>query len=143
VLPTFGCFIDNKSLPIILAQRPVGVLDITEQFLQRLGLPKKLSDGLSCLVQVLVPLLPRVNLFPELFLKIVFLYALSVSRCRCGKTVRFDTLWRMPPLRKEGRLPKIDEEGATGTFDNKGAIFVPGGMVYADVDEMPISYESC
>jgi hypothetical protein len=57
-------------------------------------------------------------------------------------TIRFDTLWEMLRLRKEGRLPKIDEEGATGTFDNKGAIFVPGGMVYADVDEMPIAYDS-
>jgi hypothetical protein len=57
-------------------------------------------------------------------------------------TIRFDTLWRMFRLKKEGRLPKIDEEGATGAFDNKGAIFVPGGMVYADVDEMPIAYDS-
>jgi hypothetical protein len=56
--------------------------------------------------------------------------------------IRFDTLWRMLRLRKEGRLPKIDEEGSTGKFDNKGAIFVPGGMVYADVDEMPITYEA-
>jgi hypothetical protein len=56
--------------------------------------------------------------------------------------IRFDTLWRMIRLKKEGRLPKIDEEGATGEFDNKGAIFVPGGLVYADVDEMPIVYDS-
>ena len=56
-------------------------------------------------------------------------------------TIRFDALWKMLRLKQEGRLPKIDEEGATGTFDNKGAIFVPGGMVYADVDEMPIAYD--
>jgi hypothetical protein len=57
-------------------------------------------------------------------------------------TIRFDALWKMLRLKQEGRMPKIDEEGATGRFDNKGAIFVPGGMVYADVDEMPIIYDS-
>jgi hypothetical protein len=57
-------------------------------------------------------------------------------------TIRFDALWKMLRLKQEGRMPKIDEEGATGKFDNKGAIFVPGGMVYADVDEMPIAYDS-
>ena len=56
--------------------------------------------------------------------------------------IRYDTLWRMLRLKMEGGLPKIDEEGATGKFDNKGAIFIPGGMVYADVDENPINYDA-
>jgi len=57
-------------------------------------------------------------------------------------SIRYDTLWKMLRLRKEGRLPKIDEEGATAKYDNKGAIFVPGAMIYADVDEMPIAYDA-
>ena len=57
-------------------------------------------------------------------------------------SIRMDTLWKMLRLKKEGRLPLIDEEGATGRFDNKGAIFVPGGLIYEDIDEKPIHYES-
>jgi hypothetical protein len=56
-------------------------------------------------------------------------------------TIRVDTLWRMLELKQEGRLPGVNEEGATGVFDNKGAIFVPGGLICEDVDENPISYE--
>ena len=52
--------------------------------------------------------------------------------------IRVDTLWRMLGLRKEGRLPKLDEEGATGEFDNKGAMFIPGGFVFEDSDRKPI-----
>jgi hypothetical protein len=56
--------------------------------------------------------------------------------------IRVDTLWKMLGLKKEGRLPGIEEEGATGEFDNKGAIFIPGGLIWEDVDENPITYSS-
>ena len=52
-------------------------------------------------------------------------------------TIRLDTLWKMLALKKENRLPEIFEEGATGAFDNKGAIFVPGGFVFVDSDGRP------
>ena len=55
--------------------------------------------------------------------------------------IRLDTLWRMIGLVKKGFLPEIDEEGATGKFDNKGAIFIPGGLILHDVDENPIDYQ--
>ena len=42
---------------------------------------------------------------------------------------------------QQGQLPDINEEGATGKLDNKGAIFIPGGLIYQDVDEKQISYE--
>ncbi len=57
-------------------------------------------------------------------------------------TIRTDTLWRMLGFKKEGRLPRVNDEGATGKFDNKGALFIPGGLVYEDVDEMPIRYKT-
>jgi len=57
-------------------------------------------------------------------------------------SIRIDTLWKMLGLKKEGRIPKIDEEGATGALDNKGSIFVPGGLICEDVDENPIAYDS-
>jgi len=53
-------------------------------------------------------------------------------------SIRADTLWRMLALRKSGLDPKIDDEGATGDFDNKGAIFVPGGLVFEDSGRNPI-----
>jgi hypothetical protein len=55
-------------------------------------------------------------------------------------SIRLDTLWKMLALKKEGLLPEPYEEGATGKLDNKGGIFIPGGVVYQDVDEVPISY---
>jgi hypothetical protein len=55
--------------------------------------------------------------------------------------IRLDTLWRMIGLVQRGFLPDIDEEGATGKFDNKGAIFIPGGLILHDVDENPIDYQ--
>jgi hypothetical protein len=58
-------------------------------------------------------------------------------------SIRIDTLWKMIQQKMEGRLPGIDEEGATGKFDNKGAIFIPGGLVYQDVDEQNVQYETC
>lgn len=57
-------------------------------------------------------------------------------------SIRIDTLWKMITQKTENRLPEIDEEGATGKFDNKGAIFIPGGLIYQDVDEQKISYKS-
>lgn len=56
-------------------------------------------------------------------------------------SIRVDTLWKMLVQQKEGTLPGVDEEGATGKLDNKGAIFIPGGLIYQDVDEMHISYK--
>jgi hypothetical protein len=56
-------------------------------------------------------------------------------------SIRVDTLWKMLSQKKEGFFPEPYEEGATGRFDNKGAIFIPGGLIYQDVDELPISYD--
>ena len=56
--------------------------------------------------------------------------------------IRTDTLWRMLFYLQQGQLPGINEEGATGKLDNKGAIFIPGGLIYQDVDEKKISYET-
>ena len=55
--------------------------------------------------------------------------------------IRSDTLWRMLSLFQQDQLPEVNEEGATGKLDNKGAIFIPGGLVYQDVDEKQISYD--
>ena len=56
--------------------------------------------------------------------------------------IRTDTLWRMLSYLHQGQLPGVNEEGATGKLDNKGAIFIPGGLIYQDVDENQISYAS-
>ncbi|BBO66120.1 hypothetical protein DSCA_00500 [Desulfosarcina alkanivorans] len=56
--------------------------------------------------------------------------------------VRTDTLWRMLFCLQQGQLPGINEEGATGKLDNKGAIFIPGGLIYQDVDDNEITYEA-
>jgi len=55
--------------------------------------------------------------------------------------IRTDTLWRMLFCLQQGQLPAINEEGATGNFDNKGAIFLPGGLVFEDSDRQPIRKE--
>lgn len=55
--------------------------------------------------------------------------------------IRTDTLWRMLFWFHQGQLPGINEEGATGKLDNKGAIFIPGGLICQDVDDKRISYE--
>ena len=57
-------------------------------------------------------------------------------------SIRLDTLWRMLERSRLGFFPDIHEEGATGKFDNKGAIFIPGGLIYQDVDERFIKYEA-
>jgi hypothetical protein len=56
-------------------------------------------------------------------------------------SIRVDTLWKMLALKREGRLPRVEDEGTTGDFDNKGAMFVPGGLIWEDVDERPIRYD--
>jgi hypothetical protein len=56
--------------------------------------------------------------------------------------VKVDALWRMLALKKDSRLPRVDEEGATGSLDNKGAIFVPGPFIYEDSDRKAIWYDS-
>ena len=58
-------------------------------------------------------------------------------------SIRIDTLWKMIKQKMDDRLPEVGEEGATGKFDNKGAIFIPGGLVYRDVDEQKVRYETC
>lgn len=55
-------------------------------------------------------------------------------------TIRLDTLWKMIGQYEAGFLPEKSDEGATGKFDNKGAIFIPGGLIYQDVDERFIRY---
>ena len=55
--------------------------------------------------------------------------------------IRTDTLWRMLALLKRDQLPEVNEEGATGKLDNKGAIFIPGGLIYQEVDEKEIDYK--
>ncbi|MGD2012003.1 MAG: hypothetical protein PVI76_12940, partial [Desulfobacterales bacterium] len=44
-------------------------------------------------------------------------------------SIRADTLWKMIGQKKDGMLPGVTEEGATGKYDNKGAIFIPGGLI--------------
>ncbi|MFC1835477.1 hypothetical protein ACFL2Q_12195 [Thermodesulfobacteriota bacterium] len=55
--------------------------------------------------------------------------------------IRIDTLWKMLAHKEAGFLPGVNDEGATGTYDNKGAIFIPGGLIYQDVDEKVIPRE--
>jgi hypothetical protein len=57
-------------------------------------------------------------------------------------SIRTDTLWKMLGQKKDKSLPGVTEEGATGKYDNKGAIFIPGGLILQDVDEDPIKFES-
>jgi hypothetical protein len=57
-------------------------------------------------------------------------------------TIRLHTLNEMLKHYEKGLMPGVTEEGATGKFDNKGAIFIPGGLIYQDVDEKFIRYES-
>lgn len=52
--------------------------------------------------------------------------------------IRIDTLWNMIALKRGGRLPPIDAEKATGNFDDKGALFLPGGFVFRDWEDKPI-----
>ncbi len=56
--------------------------------------------------------------------------------------IRIDTLWKMLGQNAAGLLPGKYDEGATGKHDNKGAIFIPGGLIFQDVDEKFIRYNS-
>lgn len=55
--------------------------------------------------------------------------------------VRLDSLWRMIGLMSKGLLPGPDAEGATGDLDNKGGLFIPGGLVFSDSDRRPVRPE--
>jgi hypothetical protein len=57
-------------------------------------------------------------------------------------TIRLHTLNKMLNQYEKGLMPGVNEEGATSQVDNKGAIFIPGGLIYQDVDEQFIRYES-
>ncbi len=48
--------------------------------------------------------------------------------------IRIDTLWKMFAMIEDGYFPDPDEEGATDDFDNKGALFIPGGLLFEDAD---------
>ena len=54
-------------------------------------------------------------------------------------SIRIDTLWRMIKRKLEGRLPEIDEKGATGKFDNKGAIVEISPMKSTPVISYPLT----
>ncbi len=58
-------------------------------------------------------------------------------------SVRINTLWKMLDLKRRGEMPPPQYEGATSDFDNKGGIFIPGGVVFEDSDERRIEYEPC
>lgn len=55
--------------------------------------------------------------------------------------IRVDTLWKMLGHKQAGFMPEKLEEGATGKYDNKGALFIPGGLIHQDVDEKTIKYD--
>ena len=52
--------------------------------------------------------------------------------------IRIDTLYRMLLLKKSDHLPGINEEGATASYDNKGALFIPGGIILEDSDRFKV-----
>jgi hypothetical protein len=52
--------------------------------------------------------------------------------------IRIDTVWSMLALRRSGRLPAIDAEKSTGDLDDKGGLFLPGGIVLQDWEGRPI-----
>ncbi|MGE3172157.1 MAG: hypothetical protein AB7O97_05975 [Planctomycetota bacterium] len=55
--------------------------------------------------------------------------------------IRIDTLWNMLALQRQGRLPPVDAEKATGDLDDKGGLFLPGGLVLHDYEGRPITPE--
>lgn len=54
-------------------------------------------------------------------------------------TIRIDAMWNMLALRKSGRLPPVDAEKATGDLDDKGGLFLPGGLVIQDWEGNPVA----
>ncbi len=55
--------------------------------------------------------------------------------------IRIDSLWNMLAHRRRGRMPPVDAEKATGDFDDKGALFLPGGLVFEDWEGNPVRRE--
>jgi hypothetical protein len=53
-------------------------------------------------------------------------------------SIRIDSLWNMIALKLNRRLPPVEAEKATGDYDDKGALFVPGGFIFQDWEENPI-----
>ncbi len=45
---------------------------------------------------------------------------------------RIDSLWKAIKDKQKGSLLEKNMEGATGFYDNKGGLFIPGGFVYED-----------
>ncbi|MFW6014082.1 MAG: hypothetical protein ACOCQG_02815 [Candidatus Nanoarchaeia archaeon] len=45
---------------------------------------------------------------------------------------RVDSLWKAIRDKQKGSLLEKNMEGATGFYDNKGGLFIPGGFVYED-----------
>jgi hypothetical protein len=56
-------------------------------------------------------------------------------------SIRIDSLAKLLDLHIKGRLPGIHDEGATGDLDNKGALFIPGGLVFEDSDRQQVQRE--
>ncbi len=52
--------------------------------------------------------------------------------------IRIDTLWSMLGLLRDGRHPPVDAEKSTGDLDDKGGLFVPGGLVLHDWEGNPV-----
>lgn len=67
---------------------------------------------------------------------------LANELCKEIVRIRIDTLWNMIALKRGGRLPPVDAEKATGDFDDKGALFLPGGFVFRDWEDRPIKKRS-
>jgi hypothetical protein len=53
-------------------------------------------------------------------------------------TIRIDSLAKRMTLFEKGQLPRVYDEGPAGDFDNKGAIFIPGDLIFEDSDRRPI-----
>ena len=58
-------------------------------------------------------------------------------------SMRIDSGWSMVSKNRNSfpeikEPPELDDEGATGKFDNKGAIFIPGGLILQNSDKEPI-----
>jgi len=54
--------------------------------------------------------------------------------------IRIDTAWRMLYLADHNLLPPIDSEKATGDFDDKGALFLPGPYIFQDSERRHVVY---
>ena len=52
---------------------------------------------------------------------------------------RINSVWKLLALKGTKNYPEIDDEGATGYYDNKGGLFIPGGFVFEDSDKRTIT----